>query len=589
MKKVILLALLFVLITPTLALKETTIYLPAVEETKYGYEGALATLIVKVKEGKGQVYVDTWPLTKIDTQASARMGKQVACDLLYLDCSDYDFYYVIRSNARIVGGPSGGAAITIATLASLLDLDIDSKVMITGTINLDGTIGPVAGILEKAEAVAKKGDTFLVPYGQSIVQKEKITTKKIGPIAIEKKEPQEIDVKEYAKEHWNLTVKEVRTIKEAFKYFTNYEIKEPKIEFKKTEKYQQVMKKLADNLINRASKLKENCEEGLKLTTVSYEYQTQISEICGESLEKAKDNYEKGNYYSAASIAFSKAISYRYGSKLTEFLKNKDKYYLRDYLENLEEDIFEIDTKNMELYAIIEERLSEVRNKLEEGWKSYYNEDYIQGLNYAAFAEERLYTAQLWMKYADEFPSYIENESKYLREISRDMISEASSIITYTSISSSNSYIQKAEEFLDKAKENYEEGNYYTSIIYCLKSQANAELGSVFLFEDKDYLIKLHRKAALVKINKTNSVIGQSYFEYAQTLEEEDKDGALIYYIYAKRLSTLSEVLNKEPKETTIPKEHIQKVSCDYERVYIEVVIVGIALLVIGFVLGRKL
>ncbi len=591
LKIIVLLSIFVLFISPSLALKDTTVHLPAVKDTKYGYEGALATLTVDVKKGNGHVYVDTWPLTKIDTQASARMGKQVACDLLSLDCSNYNFYYTIRSDARIVGGPSGGAAITIATLASLLDLEMDKDVAITGTINLDGSIGPVNGLLEKAKAVSKKGDTFLIPYGLSTIEKEKTITKTIGQVTVEKKEPEKINIKEYAKEHWNLTIIEVKTVSDALEYFTNYKLKEERIQFERTEKYQEVMKKLADNLINRSSNLKENCEEKLERATIGYNYQQQISKICEKSLDKARQNHQQGNYYSAASISFSNAISYRYGNELVNFLNsNEKKYYLRDYLKELENKVFEIKTTNIELYAIIEERLSETKNKLDDAWKNYYNENYIAGLNNAAFAEERLYTAQLWMKYANEFPSYIENESEYLKEISNNMISEASSIITYASITSSNSYIKEANELLTKARDNYKEENYYAAITYSLKSQANAELASELLFQDKDYLIELHRKRSLSEIDKTNSIIGQSYYEYAKTLQKGNKDMALIYYTYAKKLSTLSEILNKEPdKQKIIPEDHIKGISCNYENMYIKMAIIGITLLAIGFVLGKKL
>ncbi|RLI99312.1 MAG: ATP-dependent protease, partial [Candidatus Aenigmatarchaeota archaeon] len=195
MRKLIFLLTLFLLITPCLALKETTIYLPAVEDTGYGHKGALASVTVDIKEeGNGHVYVDTWPLTKVDTQASAIIAKKVACDTLFLDCSTYDFYYTIRSEAQIVGGPSGGAAMTVATLASLLDTKINNNIMITGTINLDGSIGAVAGIIEKAEAVSEMGNTFLIPKRHFI---------------FEENTSGQVDVTKYASEHWNLTVKKV--------------------------------------------------------------------------------------------------------------------------------------------------------------------------------------------------------------------------------------------------------------------------------------------------------------------------------------------------------------------------------------------
>ena len=579
------------LITPIFALKETTIYLPAVEETEYGYEGVLAVLKVNIKEGSGHVYVDTWPLTKIDTQVSARIAKTVACNLLHIDCSKYDFFYVIRSDAQIVGGPSGGAAMTIATLSSLLDLEIDNNVFITGTINLDGSIGPVGGILEKAEAVSEKGEIFLIPYGEDIVERDKIEKNTIGPVTIEEIKPEKIKVSEYAKKHWNLTVLEVKTIQEAFKYFTGYELKEPKLEFKRTEKYQKVMKKLANELLNRANDLKETCRIKLENSKIGYEFYNQISELCEKDLNDALENYNKENYYSAASIAFSRAISYKYGIKLIDFLNSEDrKFYLRDYLKSIEKGIFEINVSNIELYAIIEERLAEVHEKLEESWRNYYNENFIAGLNYAAFADERLYTARLWMKYADEFPSYIENDSKYLKDIAGNMLSETASLLTYSALTSSNAYIENAKKMLNRARENYREGNYYTAIITCLKSQANAELASEILFRDQDYLIEIHKKRALIEINNTKSVIGQSYFEYARTLESENKDMALVYYTYAEKLSKLSKLLSKEPKEEIIvPSRYIKRVSCNYKEFYSIFIILSFIVFFGGILVGKRL
>ena len=575
-------------LSPVLALKETTIYLPAVQETEYGYEGALATLTVNIKEGEGHVYVDTWPLTKIDTQASARMAKQVACDILNLDCSNYDFFYIIRSEAQIVGGPSGGAAMTIATLSSLLNTTINNNVLITGTINLDGSIGPVSGIMEKAEAVSKKGNTFLIPYGQSVISVEETMNEKIGPLVIQQSAPKKLDIIKYAKENLNLTVKEVKTVQEAFKYFTNYELKVKEVEFKRTEEYQKVMKKLADDLLNQSNKLKKECEEKLSNSKISYDYEKQVSKLCSLSLNKAKENYNKENYYSAASLAFSNLISYRYGLNLIDLLESENKkYFLKNYLKNIESRIFDVNTSNIELYAIIEERISEVRENLELGWKNYYNENYIQGIYYGSFADSRLYTANLWKEYAEEFPVYIETKAD-LKEISNDVISKVSSILTYISFTTSNKFLDKANDLLNKAKDNYNSKNYYSAIILGLKSEANAELSAEVLQKDKDYLIELHRKRALISLNKTKSVIGQSYFEYAETLKKDNKDASLTYYTYAEKLSRLNKLLNKEiTSEKIEPKEYLSPVSCNYEKAIPLFLISIILCFIAGIIVGR--
>ncbi len=573
MRKIIFLLTLFLLITPSLALKETTIYLPAVEDTGYGNQGVLASVTVDIKEGNGHVYVDTWPLTKVDTQASAIIAKKVACDILFLDCSKYDFYYTIRSEAQIVGGPSGGAAMTVATLASLLDTKINNNLMITGTINLDGSIGAVSGILEKAEAVSEIGNTFLIPQRHFI---------------FEKNTSGQIDITKYASDHWNLTVKKVSSVQEAFEYFTNYKIKPPEFKFERSEEYQQVMKKLADKLLDNAKELKNECETKLKNSKIGYESEKQVSELCELSLDKAEKNYNKENYYSAASFAFSKSISYKYGIKLIELLESEDKKnILKIYLNDIESRIFEINTSNLELYAITEERLSETHDNLELAWKDYYNGEYTQSMYYASFADQRLYTAISWMDYADQFPEYIKT-SRDSKEAANKIISETSSILTYISITTSNSLLSKAYTTLEKAKDNYKSEKYYASIITGIKSYVNAELASEILYKKDDYLIELHRRRALAAINKTNSVIGQSYFEYAESLKEEDPSASLVYYTYAEKLSNLNQLLNQdsEPEEIK-PSEFLTPVSCNYETAILFLTISVILCFIAGVITGK--
>jgi uncharacterized protein len=146
-----------------------------VKETEGRTEGISADLYVEIDEGSSRVFLDTMPLTEIDTQASARLASDVSCDILNgtdtgVNCEKLDFFYVLRADYTMVGGPSAGAAMTAATMAELLNLSLASNVMITGTINPDGSIGPVGGLIEKVDAAyAAVADLVLIPSGQSMV------------------------------------------------------------------------------------------------------------------------------------------------------------------------------------------------------------------------------------------------------------------------------------------------------------------------------------------------------------------------------------------------------------------------------------
>ncbi len=83
------------------------------------------------------------------------------------DIQDPPFEIDIDSGS--VGGPSAGLAFTLAILEELTpgELTGGTKVAITGTIGIDGTVGPIGGIEQKAVAVRKSGAAyFIVPSAQ---------------------------------------------------------------------------------------------------------------------------------------------------------------------------------------------------------------------------------------------------------------------------------------------------------------------------------------------------------------------------------------------------------------------------------------
>ncbi|MEO6988917.1 MAG: S16 family serine protease [Aquihabitans sp.] len=78
----------------------------------------------------------------------------------------YEFPIKVSIDSGDVGGPSAGLAFTLAIVDRLTpgNLTGGSKVAVTGTINLDGSVGPVGGVVQKTEAAVSAGATvFLVP------------------------------------------------------------------------------------------------------------------------------------------------------------------------------------------------------------------------------------------------------------------------------------------------------------------------------------------------------------------------------------------------------------------------------------------
>lgn len=81
----------------------------------------------------------------------------------------FDFPVHVTIDSGNVGGPSAGLAFTLAVLDVLTpgELTGGNRVAVTGTMALDGTVGPVGGGAQKAITVRDAGyDVFLVPVDE---------------------------------------------------------------------------------------------------------------------------------------------------------------------------------------------------------------------------------------------------------------------------------------------------------------------------------------------------------------------------------------------------------------------------------------
>lgn len=97
-------------------------------------------------------------------RAAGWMAVITASLLLGEDPSQYEFSFDVAGR---IDGPSAGALMTAAVLAGYLGHEIDPSITMTGTINPDGTIGPVGGIPHKIAGAAQANKTkVLVPSGQ---------------------------------------------------------------------------------------------------------------------------------------------------------------------------------------------------------------------------------------------------------------------------------------------------------------------------------------------------------------------------------------------------------------------------------------
>lgn len=133
-----------------------------------------------INSGTGAISVDVSNVQYEDAfQSAVRTAAAVASDYTGESITDKDVIVRIMGDQNekkmtTIDGGSAGALIAGMLVAALSDRDVNDDVLITGTINPNGTVGRVGSVGEKIEAAIDFGsNTMLVPKAQE-VDSEKI-------------------------------------------------------------------------------------------------------------------------------------------------------------------------------------------------------------------------------------------------------------------------------------------------------------------------------------------------------------------------------------------------------------------------------
>jgi uncharacterized protein len=186
--------------------------------------GVLGKVFIEVNPGKGRVLMNTNPFLEPDTQYSAETAVKVAENYTGKNLNDRDVILSFDVSGQVLGGPSAGAAMTITTIAAIEQKNIKTNVAITGTIEPDGKVGQIGGVIQKAEAAAKNGvKLFLVPKDELILTyyERQITNHRIVPNYVIQRVnyvPKTLDLNNYTMTEWKMETKGVSTINDVAKY-----------------------------------------------------------------------------------------------------------------------------------------------------------------------------------------------------------------------------------------------------------------------------------------------------------------------------------------------------------------------------------
>ncbi|MBN1502566.1 hypothetical protein JW930_03410 [Candidatus Woesearchaeota archaeon] len=549
MLKKVCLFLVLVLILPLVTAKSAHMKLLAVAE--YGEEetGSSADLYLEVKQGTGRIYIDTFPLTKLDTQISTRFANEIACDFLSKNCKNLDFFYTIRANSPIVGGPSASAAIAVLTISVLDNINLEEGATITGTINSGGIIGPVGGIISKLEEASRLNLTKVLIPRWSNINDTNISSVALGE---------------------NTKIVKVSSLKEALFELTGKDYgTEGNLIISSS--YQETMQNISHSLCERTSSLATH-------------YNTANEKDAYDLYKQGNESLLMNQYYSAASYCFGANVKFHYEKLLHENITVKEIVEKANLFKN-KTDEYEGTIKNkkittlveLQTFAVVNERLLDARDFFIEASENF--NDTNASLYNLAFGIERLNSAFSWSKFFNVDGKQYNLDKASLAKSCLNKIAEAEERKQYAVL-----YLpllpDKINRQIDYAYKNYNKG-YYDLCLHrasIAKADIDLILDTIAITEEHiPSLIDERLKIAESMIARQDRkgvfpILGYSYYEYANSLKESDPYSALLYLEYAFELSNLD--IYFERKEVHIP---------EIKSEYIIIFVAGIAF---GFVLG---
>jgi uncharacterized protein len=550
-----------------LSYRNVTVFAPAVASTGTGYIGVISTITVTIQSnGNGRVFVDTLPLTEVDMQGSARLAVKVASALVEndkecdVDPSAYDYFFVVRTDAPIIGGPSAGAIMTVATVSLLEDSTINNETVMTGMINPDGSIGPIGGIPQKIDAAYSVGaKRFLIPKGQDLYT-EMVTYEENGWTVTK---PVTKSVTDYAMDNYGIEVVEVEDINEALHNFTGYLFPIAESNGRITvEGYEDAMQPLAESLLIEADELYENASSLFANTSIpNYyfaNYRDEINDYLitgGERLDESHAWYDQGMYYASTTKSFQSLIYSRFVYYSCEYYNSENRY---SYLTSLVNEISDFHEEKSEIArsATIEglvslqcigaaqKRVSEGEGYLTDASSAINDGDYIAAIYHLASAMERSKSVGWWLQISESFNETVGISEETIEALALDYIEDATQSIIYSDIilqeiGLSSSYLISADELLDSAEEDMKKNYPAAALFEALEALIKANLAIENIDDDAEGKIERAKKRAGSSIIESvnlgmKPVLSISYYEYGDSLvNESEYDSALFYYKYS--------------------------------------------------------
>ena len=499
----------------------------SVDDRGVEQRGGIAYLNLRVVEGRGNVYIHSDPLTKIDTQASTTYAQRYACEYANVDCERYDFLYSIESGAPIVGGPSAGAAAAAITYAVLTGQNIPQTTAVTGTISSGGVVGNVGGISEKIEAAQRAGlQQVIIPY-----------------------------LANYTPDDEQIRVTRAQSLSDVIGALGLEDMSVVNATIMVPSSYRDTMRNVGIELC--AEQDTPRLETDLEGVRIAYERIENLT-------RSAREAQENEDYYTQASHCFNIRVQRYYLQLVDMTLDLADDEASQAVIATLDENLeratdiftsFEAqmetpDLNDIQIYSIVQERYREsstvgaaLREELErEQVSSEFRARFDENMLFtAAYALARIDSMESWMQFSG-FETGEPISDRTLRRACTRKLSAVTELAEYTSYITGLNVLD-----VSPIQESYR-ANEYAVCVYqasLLTARAETFLSTIGVREDDlPKLYEAKRAAAYEAIAEQTRkghfpVMAYSYYEYAESLRDDNLRTALLYIENALSLAEL--------------------------------------------------
>ncbi|MHB8634775.1 MAG: S16 family serine protease [Thermoplasmatota archaeon] len=462
----------------------------AVAETSQGFKGVPSEVSATIfANGSGQVYVSTRPLAQTDMQGSARLASEVAAATLGVDWHNYDFLVEMSSDSAVIGGPSAGGEMTLALTTALHNLldpahpwTLDPHVAGTGTINPDGTIGPVGGVPAKAEAAQAAGITlFLYPAGL-----DDAPTLVAGPSG-----PTQIVVNMATHCHdLGITCRPVSSIAEILAAAAHIQFQLPPVASTTTGDYSKTLGPQVTGQVDTLARHVQTLSSAIfsTLTPTGRSVVTSAVASARSSLDQARAALSAQHYYLAATRSFQGEIQASYAENASRFLAESGDQTVQSALQACRNAASAVLSWSSNLtvggatsllaVASAQQRAGETASLRDQAVQAYQNalsaNDLLTSLYDSSFCVARAGTATWWGNLRDAFgpgPPIPD-----LASLAADAIEQAQEMVSYAEAVQGGTPLTDPENALQAATNHQAAGRLPAAILEAVNAQTLASV-----------------------------------------------------------------------------------------------------------------